>query len=192
MPSRIGTRIAELDQGVDEPRDHPRPEAGDVEGDRDRLGRDRPLGPAHCASSLLCSTRHLDSIAVDLDSYIQAHQPEWGRLEQATAGGSRALGSAPAHEIAETVRLYLRASSHLAEVQTRYHDPGLERYLNGLVSRAHGAIYGGSATSGRSFLRFFVTRYRAVFRRTLPFIAVIAITDGRRDARDRPVGRELA
>jgi uncharacterized membrane protein SpoIIM required for sporulation len=111
---------------------------------------------------------------VDLDSYIQAHQPEWGRLEQATAGGSRALGSRPGHDIAETVRLYLRASSHLAEVQTVYHDPQLERYLNGLVARAHGAIYGGTTASGRSFLRFFVSRYRAVFRRTLPFIAVVA------------------
>jgi hypothetical protein len=76
---------------------------------------------------------------VDLDSYIQAHQPEWGRLEQATAGGSRALGSRPGHDIAETVRLYLRASSHLAEVQTVYHDPQLERYLNGLVARATAA-----------------------------------------------------
>lgn len=112
---------------------------------------------------------------MDLDSYIQTHRPEWSRLEETTAGGSRALGSRPGGEITETVRLYLRASSHLAEAQTRYHDPGLERYLNGLVSRAHGAIYGGSATSGRSFLRFFVTRYRAVFRRTLPFVAVIAI-----------------
>jgi uncharacterized membrane protein SpoIIM required for sporulation len=112
---------------------------------------------------------------VDLDSYIQAHRPEWGRLEEATAGGSRGLGTRSGEDIAETVRLYLRASSHLAEVQTRYHDPGLERYLNGLVARAHGAIYGAAAPSARSFLRFFVTRYRAVFRRTLPFIAVIAI-----------------
>jgi uncharacterized membrane protein SpoIIM required for sporulation len=111
---------------------------------------------------------------VDLDSYIQAHRPEWSRLEQATSGGSRALGARSGDDITETVRLYLRASSHLAEVQTRYHDPSLERYLNGLVARAHGAIYGSTASSGRSFLRFFVTRYRAVFRRTLPFIVVIA------------------
>lgn len=111
---------------------------------------------------------------MDLDSYIQTHRPEWGRLEEATAGGSRALGARSGEDVAETVRLYLRASSHLAEVQTRYHDPGLERYLNGLVARAHGAIYGGTAASGRSFFRFFVTRYRAVFRRTLPFITVIA------------------
>ena len=111
---------------------------------------------------------------MDLDSYIQSHRPEWGRLEEATAGGSRALGARSGEDIAETVRLYLRASSHLAEVQTRYHDPSLERYLNGLVARAHGAIYDSAAASGRSFLRFFVTRYRSVFRRTLPFIAVIA------------------
>ena len=112
--------------------------------------------------------------SVDLDSYIQAHRPEWGRLEESTAGGSRALGAGSGEDIAETVRLYLRASSHLAEVQTRYHDPALESYLNGLVARAHGAIYGGTAASARSFLRFFITRYRGVFRRTLPFIAVIA------------------
>jgi uncharacterized membrane protein SpoIIM required for sporulation len=111
---------------------------------------------------------------VDLDSYIQAHRPEWGRLEEATAGGSRALGARPGEEVAETVRLYLRASSHLAEVQTRYHDPALERYLNGVVAGAHGAIYGATASSARSFVRFFVTRYRGVFRRTLPFVAVIA------------------
>lgn len=111
---------------------------------------------------------------MDLDSYIQTHRPEWGRLEEATARGSRGLGARSGEDIAETVRLYLRASSHLAEVQTRYHDPGLERYLNGVVARAHGAIYGGTVASARSFLGFFVTRYRGVFRRTLPFVAVIA------------------
>jgi uncharacterized membrane protein SpoIIM required for sporulation len=111
---------------------------------------------------------------VDLDSYIQAHRPEWSRLEQATAGGSRALAARPGDDISETVRLYLRASSHLAEVQTRYHDPGLERYLNSLVARSHGVIYGGTVSSGRSFLRFFLTRYRAVFRRTIPFVLAIA------------------
>jgi uncharacterized membrane protein SpoIIM required for sporulation len=112
--------------------------------------------------------------SMDLDSYIQAHRPEWTQLEKAAAGGSRALGGRSGEEVAETVRLYLRASSHLAEVQTRYHDPALERYLNGLVGRAHGAIYGAGPASARSFVRFFGTRYREVVRRTLPFIAVIA------------------
>jgi uncharacterized membrane protein SpoIIM required for sporulation len=111
---------------------------------------------------------------MDLDSYIQAHRQEWKQLEEAAAGGTRSLGSRSGEDITETVRLYLRASSHLAEVQTRYHDPALERYLNGLVGRAHGAIYGASPASARSFLRFFGTRYREVFRRTLPFIGVVA------------------
>jgi uncharacterized membrane protein SpoIIM required for sporulation len=110
---------------------------------------------------------------MDLDSYIQAHRPEWAKLEDAAAGGSRALGDRSGEDITETVRLYLRASSHLAEVQTRYHDPALERYLNGLVGRAHGAIYGAAPASARSFVRFFGTRYREIFHRTLPFIAVV-------------------
>lgn len=112
---------------------------------------------------------------MDLDSYIKAHRPEWAKLEQATASGGRALGRRHGDDVTETIRLYLRASSHLAEVQTRYHDPAVEQYLNGLVVRAHGAIYeGGGVASGRSFLRFFVTRYREVIRRTLPFILVVA------------------
>jgi uncharacterized membrane protein SpoIIM required for sporulation len=112
---------------------------------------------------------------MDLDSYIKAHRPEWTKLEQATGGGGRALAQRRGEDVTETVRLYLRASSHLAEVQTRYHDPAVEQYLNGLVVRAHGAIYeGGAIASGRSFLRFFVTRYREVIRRTLPFILVVA------------------
>ncbi len=111
---------------------------------------------------------------MDLDSYIQAHRQEWERLEAATAGGSRALASRPGEEITETIRLYLRASSHLAEVQTRYHDTALERYLDALVSGARAAIYGAEPTSTRSIGRLFLTRYRDAFRRTLPFAAVVA------------------
>ncbi len=112
---------------------------------------------------------------MDLDSYIQAHRQEWAQLEERAAGGNRALGGRSGEDISEAVVLYLRASSHLAEVQTRYHDPALEHYLNGLVVRAHGAIYGAAPASARSFLRFFGTRYREVFRRTSPFIAVVGV-----------------
>ena len=112
---------------------------------------------------------------MDLDSYIQAHRQEWAQLEERAAKGNRALGSRSGEDISEAVVMYLRASSHLAEVQTRYHDPSLEQYLNGLVGRAHGAIYGVAPASGRSFARFFGTRYREVFRRTLPFIVVVGV-----------------
>ena len=72
------------------------------------------------------------------------------------------------------VRLYLRASSHLAEVQTRYHDPALEDYLNGLVARAHATIYSTEARSIASMAGMFGERYRRAFRRTAPFILVVA------------------
>jgi uncharacterized membrane protein SpoIIM required for sporulation len=111
---------------------------------------------------------------VDLDLYIQAHRQEWKRLEDASAGGGRTLAGLSGEEINEAVRLYLRASSHLAEVQTRYHDPALERYLNALVARAHAAIYMSEPASLSSFGRLFVGRYREAFRRTLPFVVVAA------------------
>lgn len=77
-------------------------------------------------------------------------------------------------DVTEVIRLYLRASSHLAEVQSRYHDPELEDYLNGLVARAGAAIYGTEARSIRGFLATFGSRYRAAVRRTLPSILVVA------------------
>ncbi|MGH2683445.1 MAG: stage II sporulation protein M [Actinomycetota bacterium] len=111
---------------------------------------------------------------MDLDSYIQTHRVEWKRLEDASGGGSRNLANRPGEEIAEIIRLYLRASSHLAEVQTRYHDPALEGYLNALVARAHAAIYFARPASARSFGRLFGERYRDAIRRTRPHIAVVA------------------
>lgn len=109
---------------------------------------------------------------MDLDSYIGRYQREWRSLEEAVqrAHGGRLAGS----DVTEVIRLYLRASSHLAEVQSRYHDPELEAYLNGLVSRAGAAIYGTEARSLRRLGATFGSRYRAAVRRTLPFILAVA------------------
>jgi len=109
---------------------------------------------------------------VDLDSYIDRHRGEWRSLEEAVRRSfdGRLAGA----DVTEFIRLYLRASSHLAEVQSRYHDPALEDYLNSLVARASAAIYGSEARSFRSFLASFGGRYRAAVRRTLPSILVVA------------------
>jgi uncharacterized membrane protein SpoIIM required for sporulation len=115
---------------------------------------------------------------VDLDSYIGRHRPEWGRLEQATSGGGRRSKARSGTEISELIRLYLRASSHLAEVQTRYHDPALEDYLNALVGRAHATIYSTEARSIGSMTAMFGERYRRALRRTTPFILVVAVLLG--------------
>jgi uncharacterized membrane protein SpoIIM required for sporulation len=109
---------------------------------------------------------------VDLDSYIGRNRREWRSLEDAVRRSYRGALAGP--EITELIRLYLRASSHLAEVQSRYHDPALEEYLNGLVASARAAIYGTETRSYRSVMAAVGGRYRAAVRRTLPAIAVVA------------------
>lgn len=109
---------------------------------------------------------------MDLDSYIGRHRDEWQALDEVVRRSYR--GRLAGSDVAEAIRLYLRASSHLAEVQSRYHDPALEDYLNGLVARASAAIYGTEARSLRGMLPAFGSRYRAAARRTLPSILVVA------------------
>jgi uncharacterized membrane protein SpoIIM required for sporulation len=109
---------------------------------------------------------------MDLDSYIAKHRAEWLELDSAVARSYR--GSRAGADVSELVRLYLRASSHLAEVQSRYHDPALVDYLNGLVARAHGAIYGTEARSLRGAIGLFGVRYRQALRRTVPHVLVVA------------------
>jgi uncharacterized membrane protein SpoIIM required for sporulation len=112
---------------------------------------------------------------VDIDTFIHHYRPEWERLEQACARGSAGLAELSGPQIDELVRLYLRASSHLAEVRTRFADPRLEAYLNRVVTTAHNALYGARTASWRSALRFFGSRYQEAARRTLPFILVAAV-----------------
>lgn len=111
---------------------------------------------------------------MDIDSFIQHYRPEWERLERACSRGSNGLGKLSGQEIDDLVRLYLRASAHLAEVRTRYKDPRLEAYLNSVVGVAHSALYGSKARSRRQLLRLFGPRYREAARRTLPFVLVAA------------------
>jgi uncharacterized membrane protein SpoIIM required for sporulation len=111
---------------------------------------------------------------MDIDSFIEHYRPEWDRLEQACAKGGRGLARRTGPEIDDLVRLYLRASAHLAEVRTRYRDPRLEAYLNRVVGVAHSALYGSRARSWRQVVKLFGPRYREAARRTLPFILVVA------------------
>lgn len=109
---------------------------------------------------------------MDLDSYIAKHRAEWTALDGAVSRSYQ--GAHAGADITEMIRLYLRVSSHLAEVQSRYHDPALVEYLNGLVARAHAAIYGTEARSARGALALFGARYREALRRTVPHILVVA------------------
>ena len=111
---------------------------------------------------------------MDVDSFIAKYRPEWESLEAATSGGAKGLSSFSGPDIDHVVRLYLRASAHLAEAHARYADPALVDYLNRLVGRAHAAIYGSRSPSGRGVLRVFGSSYRRAIRETAPFILVAA------------------
>jgi uncharacterized membrane protein SpoIIM required for sporulation len=114
---------------------------------------------------------------MDVDSFIGAHGQEWKQLEDACRSGAEGLVSRPGPEISETVRLYLRVSTHLTQARSRYADPRLERYLNDLVARARQSIYSARPGTVRGFVTFFGARYRSEIRRTAPYIVVaVAIT----------------
>jgi hypothetical protein len=111
---------------------------------------------------------------VDVDSFIAKYREDWSRLEAACALGSRGLTSRSGPEIQEVVRLYLRTSTHLAEVRSSLVDPALEDYLNHLVTRAHTAIYSTRPRTFRGFARLLTLRYAEAMRRTAPFVLVAA------------------
>jgi uncharacterized membrane protein SpoIIM required for sporulation len=111
---------------------------------------------------------------MDVDSFIRAHRDEWERLEAACRHGAEGLARRPGSEISETVRLYLRVSTHLTEARSRYADPALERYLNDLIGRARQAVYAATPRTARGFVTFFGARFRAEIRRTAPYILVAA------------------
>jgi uncharacterized membrane protein SpoIIM required for sporulation len=109
---------------------------------------------------------------LDVDTFIGRYRGEWSRLERAVGGGDRSLVRSSGPEIRDVVRLYLRASNHLAEARARYADPDLEAYLNRLVVAAQAAVYSARPRSLRAFVRLFAIRYPQALRSTLPYILV--------------------
>ena len=97
----------------------------------------------------------------------------WERLASLirTAAG-RGLSALPAGELEEFARLYRRAASDLARARTRDYDPALVRYLNDLVGRAAGLVYGGRLKRRFSLAVFFLATVPRTFRRNLLFPAL--------------------
>lgn len=82
-------------------------------------------------------------------------------------------------EVRELARIYRRTAADLAIARQEVRDTLLVNYLNGLVGRAHGAIYRYEGTGFRAVLDFFLyelpATFRATFRYTLlAFVLTIA------------------
>lgn len=116
---------------------------------------------------------------MDRDSFVDRHTATWDRLAELTRRGQ--LTPADSDEL---VRLYLRASSHLATARRRYADPELLLHLNTLVARANARVYGTRSRTLQGVRHAFTHTFpaatwhlrRPVLLATAVFLGVFAAT----------------
>jgi len=97
----------------------------------------------------------------------------WERLaELVQAVDADGLRELSADELDELARLYRRAASDLARARARRYDPSVVRYLNDLVGRAAGLVYGGRLRRRFRAGVFFLATVPRTFRAALPYMAI--------------------
>ncbi|MEO3808675.1 stage II sporulation protein M [Sphaerisporangium sp. B11E5] len=94
---------------------------------------------------------------MDIDAFVNAHKPEWDRLETLVRR-RRSLSGA---EVDEMVELYQRAATHLSIVRAGS-DLLLVGRLSALVARARSAVTGAHSPAWREFGRFFTVSFPVV------------------------------
>jgi uncharacterized membrane protein SpoIIM required for sporulation len=101
------------------------------------------------------------------EDFITTKKPNWERLtailNKSQLGGLAALS---ADELNELGRLYRSATSDLAVARRDFAGHRVADYLNGLVARAHGAVYQSRAARGRGIVEFFTLVFPRTFRAT--------------------------
>jgi uncharacterized membrane protein SpoIIM required for sporulation len=101
------------------------------------------------------------------EDFIAAKKPNWERLtkllDKSQIGGLALLS---ADELNELGRLYRSATSDLAVARRDFPTHRVAEYLNGLVARAHAAVYQGRAARRRGILDFFAVTFPRTFRAT--------------------------
>lgn len=113
---------------------------------------------------------------MDIDRYIELHRSDWSRLDALVRKGVRGLNRLTADELDELLRLYLRVSSQLSAVRTRYGDPALIDLLTRLVARAGSLIYSTQPGTLRAVRRFFTETFpAAVWHARRPMMASLAL-----------------
>lgn len=107
------------------------------------------------------------------EDFISAKRPAWERLEQLLRTSQSArLTALSAEELYELGKLYRQATSDLAVARRDFPLHRVTAYLNGLVGRAHGAVYRNEATTWGRIREFILLTFPQVWRATLPFTLV--------------------
>lgn len=101
------------------------------------------------------------------EDFIRLKRPTWEQLthilDKSRLGGLAALS---AEELNELGRLYRGATSDLAVARRDFPGHRVTDYLNGLVARAHGAVYQSRSLRRRGIVEFFTTTFPRTFRAT--------------------------
>jgi uncharacterized membrane protein SpoIIM required for sporulation len=111
---------------------------------------------------------------VDIDRFIETHQPAWRRLDDLTRRGQRGIRRLSPDDIDELVRHYQRVSGHLSLARTYYRDDALVTHLTGLVARAGALVYGTRVRTLRAAVRFVTHTFPAAMWHARWFIGAAA------------------
>lgn len=110
-----------------------------------------------------------------LQSFIQARQPNWVRLnELLTRIQSSRISKLKRAELKEFGQLYRTVSSDLACAQTHFPQSNVTRSLNELVARCHHHVYQARKISWRSLKEFYAVELPRIFRRNFGYFSVSA------------------
>lgn len=115
---------------------------------------------------------------MDIDRYIQLHDPEWRRLDELVAlADRRTPRRGPGLDdatIEEFVAAYQRTSAQLSHVRTTYADPDLVLRLSRLLGRSRVVLYQQRGNPARAVARFFTEGFPAAVWVSRRYIAVAA------------------
>jgi uncharacterized membrane protein SpoIIM required for sporulation len=114
------------------------------------------------------------------EDFIAARRADWERLTQLLdATRLNGLAALSAEQLAELGRLYRSATSDLAVARRDYPTHRVVEYLNGLVARAHAAVYRERGLRRRGLVEFawrtFPGTFRATWRYTLAAFLMFAV-----------------
>lgn len=100
------------------------------------------------------------------EDFITIKRPAWERLTTLLNRSQSGLVNLSAEELQELGRLYRQATSDLAVARRDFAAHAVTGYLNGLVARAHAAIYRDKSARLRQLGLFFSQTFPRIFRAT--------------------------
>lgn len=116
------------------------------------------------------------AISVVHPGWIQKRKPGWERLASLVERcGSRRRQKISYHDLRELSLLYRQAAADYASLREDEESELLAGYLNQLLARAHGALYGSRKAEANRVLKFYQEVFPGIFRETLNYTLLALI-----------------